>query len=61
VDIIITKIARMDERDEQDIESCIKKFKIKKSQIIKRAKEIGYAGNDKVFKDNLEIMLKKFF
>lgn len=51
----------MDERDEQDIESCIKKFKIKKSQIIKRAKEVGYAGNDKVFKGNLEIMLKKFF
>ena len=61
VDIIITKIARLDKRDEQDIESCIKKFKIKKSQITKRAKEIGYAGNDKVFKGNLEIMLKKFF
>jgi len=61
VDIIITKIARLDKRDEQDIESCIKKFKIKKSQITKRSKEIGYAGNDKVFKGNLEIMLKKFF
>ncbi|CDI05158.1 DUF6036 family nucleotidyltransferase [Candidatus Nitrosotenuis uzonensis] len=61
VDIVITKIARLDERDEQDIESCIKKFKIKKSQIIKRAKAIGYSGNDEVFKGNLEIMLKKFF
>jgi hypothetical protein len=61
VDIVITKIARLDERDEQDIESCIKKFKVKKSQIIKRAKEIGYSGNDDVFKGNLEIMLKKFF
>src|SRR3989338_2821218 len=28
VDIIITKIVRLDERDKQDIESCIKKFKI---------------------------------
>jgi len=61
VDIVITKIARLDERDEQDIESCIKKFKIKKSQIIKRAREIGYSGNDEVFKGNLEIVLKKFF
>jgi hypothetical protein len=61
VDIVITKIARLDERDEQDIESCIKKFKIKKSQIIKRAKDIGYSGNDNVFKSNLEIILKKFF
>lgn len=61
VDIIITKIARLDERDEQDIESCIKKFKIKKSQIVKRAKNIEYSGNDKVFKINLETILKKFF
>ncbi|TBR09343.1 MAG: hypothetical protein EPO62_05195 [Candidatus Nitrosotenuis sp.] len=61
VDIIITKIARLDERDEQDIESCIEKFKIKKSQIVKRAKDIGYSGNDEVFKGNLQIMLTKFF
>jgi hypothetical protein len=61
VDIIITKIARLDGRDEQDIESCIKKFKIKKNQILKRAKDISYSGNDKVFKTNLTIMLEKFF
>lgn len=61
VDIVITKIARLDKRDEQDIESCIKKFKIKKSQIEKRAAEIGYAGNDKVFKNNLQKVLQKFF
>ncbi|CAE6489451.1 DUF6036 family nucleotidyltransferase [Candidatus Nitrosotenuis uzonensis] len=61
VDIIITKIARLDERDEQDIESCIKKFKIKKNQIIRRAEDIGYSGNDGVFKDNLATILKKFF
>lgn len=61
VDIVITKIARLDERDDQDIESCIKRFKIKKSQITKRAKEIGYSGNDEVFKGNLEIVLRKFF
>jgi hypothetical protein len=61
VDIIITKIARLDVRDEQDIEACIKKFKIKKNRITKRAKEIGYSGNDEVFKSNLRIMLKKFF
>lgn len=60
-DIVITKIARLDGRDEQDIESCIKKFKIGKSQILKRAKEIRYSGNDEVFKGNLEIVLRKFF
>ena len=61
VDIVITKIVRLDERDKQDIESCIKKFKIKKGQITKRAREISYVSNVKVFKGNLEIMLKKFF
>lgn len=61
VDIIVTKIGRLDGRDEQDIESCIKKFKIKKSQIVKRASQMGYATEDKVFQSNLQIVLKKFF
>lgn len=61
VDIIITKIGRLDGRDEQDIESCIKKFKIKKSQIVKRASQMGSATEDEVFQNNLQIVLKKFF
>lgn len=61
VDIIITKIARLDERDEQDIESCITKFKITRKQIEQRAKDMNYAGNDEVFKDNLKTVLGRFF
>lgn len=60
-DIIITKIARLDGRDEQDIKSCIEKFMITKKQIEKRAEDIGYAGNDEVFMNNLQSMFKKFF
>ncbi|MGI0088303.1 MAG: DUF6036 family nucleotidyltransferase [Nitrosotalea sp.] len=60
VDIIVTKIGRLDGRDEQDIEACIKKFKIKKNQIAKRACQMGYAANDKVFQNHLQIVLKKF-
>lgn len=60
IDIIITKIARLDERDLQDIESCIKKFKIKKNQIIKRATTASHSGND-TFEDNLQLVLKKFY
>ncbi|MDE1812368.1 MAG: hypothetical protein KGH85_05825 [Thaumarchaeota archaeon] len=37
IDIIVTKIGRFDDRDEQDIQSCIKKFSLKKIQIVKRA------------------------
>ena len=53
VDIIITKIARLDGRDEQDIESCITNFQITQKQIEQRAKDMNYAGNDEVFVANL--------
>ena len=61
VDIIVTKIARLDERDEQDIRSCIANFKITREQIEQRAKDMNYAGNDKVFVDNLKTVLAGFF
>ncbi|MGB9003867.1 MAG: DUF6036 family nucleotidyltransferase [Nitrosotalea sp.] len=61
VDIIVTKISRLDERDEQDIKACITKFEIKKDEIVKRAKQMGYAGNDDVFQTNTQIVLRKFF
>ena len=61
VDIIITKIARLDDRDEQDIESCITNFHITQKQIEQRARDINYAGNDNVFIGNLKIVLDKFF
>lgn len=61
VDIIVTKIGRLDGRDEQDIGACIKNFKIKKSQIIKRASQMGYVANDEVYQNNLQSVLTKFF
>lgn len=60
-DIIITKIKRLDERDKQDIESCITKFKVTRKQIEKRAQEMNYSGNDRIFTDNLKIVLERFF
>lgn len=61
VDIVVTKIGRLDSRDEQDIESCIKKFRLKKDQIKKRAAQLGYTANEKVFQTNLQSVVKKFF
>ena len=61
VDIIITKIARLDERDEQDIESCITNFQITRKQIEQRAKDMNYAGSDEIFMDNLKTVLERFF
>ena len=61
VDIIITKIARLDGRDEQDIESCITNFQITRDQIEQRVKDMNCTVNDRVFMDNLKIVLAKFF
>ena len=61
VDIIITKIARLNKRDEQDIESCITNFQITQTQIERRAKDMNHAGNDEVFVNNLKTVRRKFF
>src|SRR5438445_1101735 len=36
IDIVVTKIGRLNDRDKEDIETCIKKFKLTKNQIVKR-------------------------
>jgi hypothetical protein len=46
-DIVATKIGRLNERDIQDIEYCIKKLKLKKDEIIGRAKQTTYIGKKK--------------
>ena len=61
MDIIITKIARLDGRDEQDIELCITNFQITQKQIEQRAKDMNYAGNDEIFVSNLKTILGRFF
>jgi len=61
LDIIVTKIGRLNDRDTEDIKTCIKKFKITKSQIKSRAAKVGYAGNETVYQNNLNYVLKNFF
>jgi hypothetical protein len=60
-DIVVTKIGRLDDRDVQDIEACIKRFQISKSQIENRAASIRYVGNEDIYKSNLKYILEKFF
>jgi hypothetical protein len=52
-----TKIGRLNERDLQDIESCIRKFNLEKSQIERRARMVQYAGNEKVYEIILQHVL----
>jgi len=61
VDIVVTKIGRLDARDKQDIETCIKKFKLTKNQIAKRARDVEYVGRDENYETNLKYVLKDFF
>jgi hypothetical protein len=58
---VVTKIGRLDDRDVQDIEACIKRFQILKSQIENRATSIRYVGNEDIYKSNLKYILEKFF
>lgn len=61
VDIVVTKVGRLNERDVEDIESCIKKFRLKKEDIKKRAKQIGYVGSEESYKTNLGRVIKEYY
>jgi len=61
VDIVVTKIGRLNDRDIQDIESCIKKHTLKKAAIINRAKQVVYIGREETYEENLRFVIKKFF
>jgi hypothetical protein len=61
VDIIVTKIGRLDARDMQDIAACIKKFQLSKKEIETRAASVTYAPNEEDYRYNLKLALKEFF
>lgn len=61
VDIIVTKIGRLNTRDKEDIATCIKKFHITKAQIRKRAKQVIYTGREENYEINLNHVMKNFF
>jgi len=61
IDIVVTKIGRLNERDQEDIRSCIEKFGLTKNQVKERAKEIEYVGKEELYQYNLEHVLKNFF
>ena len=61
IDIVVTKIGRLDERDEQDIEACIRKYGLTEKQITKRAGQVEYVGSEENYRINLRHVLKDFF
>lgn len=61
IDIVVTKIGRLDGKDVQDIEACIKGFNISKNQIEERAAITSYIGDEEIYHSNLKHVLKRFF
>ncbi len=61
VDVVVTKIGRLDDRDIEDISVCIREFGISRSQIEERARQVQYAGREENYETNLQYVLKKFF
>jgi len=61
LDIVVTKIGRLNERDKSDIEICIKKFKLQKDEIIKRAQKIELAGSEEAYDVNLQLVVNTYF
>ena len=61
LDIVVTKLNRMNERDIEDIGACIKKKKLTRAQVAKRANEVYYEGNQENAEYQIEWTLKKFF
>lgn len=60
VDIIVTKVGRLIDRDKADIASCIKKFNITESAIKQRGAQIEYVGREENYQINLNHVLKNF-
>lgn len=61
LDIVVTKLGRLDDRDMQDIEACIKIHRLTKQTILSRAKEIQYVGREANYKANLRHVIRTFF
>ena len=61
LDIVVTKIGRLDDRDIEDIRKCIEVYDLRKKQIKNRAANVTYVGKQENYDHNLNVVLEKFF
>ena len=63
VDIVVTKIGRLNQRDVQDIEACLKKCEITGAEIKTRALQVSstYISKEEDYLYHLNWVLEKFF
>jgi hypothetical protein len=61
LDIVVTKIGRLNERDFEDIKDCIKKYGLTKKQVLSRGKQVTYIGREELYEQNLQDTIKNLF
>ncbi len=63
VDIIVTKIGRLNARDMQDIEACVRKGTVSETEIKERAMQLveSYVGPEEDYLNHLNEVLEKLF
>ena len=63
IDIILTKAARYNERDEEDIGTIAKTIKIEKEELIKRFNQMKdtFAGREEDYEYHFNLILKRHF
>jgi hypothetical protein len=61
IDVVVTKIARLNPRDKQDIEACTKRFRLSEEEIKTRAGQVELAGSEEQYKANLHLVLNAIF
>ncbi len=61
VDIVVTKIGRLNSRDLEDIRDCIKKYTLKKDDILERGVRVEYVGNQENYDYHLQLVIQRFF
>src|SRR3972149_7400567 len=52
--IVVTKIGRLDDRDMQDVEACIRGHRLTKNAIVARGNQVQYVGREANYKANLQ-------
>jgi len=61
LDLVVTKVGRLNDRDVEDIKTCIETYRLTRKQVEKRGLSVEEAGNERIYRDNLKYVLEHFF
>lgn len=61
VDLVVTKVARYDRRDREDIQRAVEMFGLEPEDVRRRAEGIEYVGSQQAYEANLSAALQECF